>query len=466
MWQPVPARDWLGTCSALAILALAARAGELSHLVTFNREILPILQKNCQACHRPGQAAPMSFLTYESTRPWARAIKLAVLTGKMPPWSADSRYGHFRNEPTLTHDEVETLTAWVDGGASEGDPHDRPAPLEWTESWKIPPDTVVSMPQPVAVPARGTVELTDIVVPSGFKNDTWVTSIEIRPGNRSVVHHVIVSVVPHRHGVQYGVPHTQPQNRDVAGVATKRIMPADRLRGLVGVEAVYVPGAPPMDYRPYHAAKLIPAGSDVLIQVHYTPNGTATTDQTQIGFTLTKEVPERRFLTVGPTALRDQANFRIPAGDPDWATRTEVVFGADADLVWFLPHMHLRGKDMMYRLTCPDGRSRTLLSIKWDFKWQMAYESAEPIPVPKGAKLEVKAHFDNSANNRLNPDPTRDVWWGDQTWEEMMVPWFGVIVDKRQDPTTVVTYTPEFSGCGPSVGKRLRNACRKAGIRP
>jgi hypothetical protein len=404
----------------------------------------------------------MSFLTYESTRPWAKAIKLAVLTGKMPPWSADSRYGHFRNEPALAQDEIETLAAWVDSGAPEGDRKDRPAPREWNDSWTIPPDTVVSLPQPVPVPAKGTVELTDIIVPSGFTKDTWVTSIEIRPGNRSVVHHVILSVVPHRDGVEYGVPHTHPQNRDAAGVATKRIAPGDRLRGLVGVEAVYVPGAAPMDYRPYRAAKLIPAGSDLLIQVHYTPNGTATTDQTRIGFTLVQGPPERRFVTVGPTALRDQAHFRIPAGDADWATRTEVVFGTDAELVWFLPHMHLRGKDMTYHLTYPGGPSTTLLSVKWDFNWQMAYEAAQPIAVPKGAKLEVTAHFDNSANNRLNPDPTRDVWWGDQTWEEMMVPWFGIVVDRKTAPRTAVYYPREFSGCS----KREVKACREEGILP
>ena len=459
----------LATWSAIGTLAGLAQPTESPGSVTF-RNVLPILRKNCQSCHRPGEAGPMSLLTYESTRPWAKAIKLAVLTKRMPPWGADPRYGHFRHQPSLQPEEIATLAAWVDQGAPDGstlqgDPVDPPPPAPGPSAWAIPPDTVVSVPA-VAVPAKGTVELTDIYLPSGFTKDTWVTSIEIQPGNRSVVHHVILSVVPHRDDIKYGVPQTQPQTRDRSGVATKRISSEDRLRGLVGVEAVYVPGASPMDYRIYHAAKLVPAGSNLLVQIHYTPNGGATTDQIQIGFTLAKEPPSRRFLTAGPTALRDQAHFRIPAGDPDWETRTQVFFQSAAELVWFLPHMHLRGKDMTYRLTYPDGRTDTVLSVKWDFNWQTAYETQDPISVPKGTVLDVTAHFDNSPNNRLNPDPTRDVWWGDQTWEEMMVPWLGVLVDRSQDPRFVVAYTPEFSGCPSSASKRAVRACRESGLLP
>jgi hypothetical protein len=406
----------------------------------------------------------MSFLTYESTRPWAKAIKRAVLSKEMPPWSADPRYGHFLNERTLSPDTIQMLAAWVDGGALEGDAKDAPISVSWTKGWSIPPDVVVSLPAPVQVPAKGTVELTDILVSTGFTKDTWVSSIEIRPGNRSVVHHVIVSVVPHDDDAEYGVVPAPQRKRDALGVAIKHIPPSDKLRGLVGVEAVYVPGAAPMDYRRYHAAKLIPAGSDLLVQIHYTPNGTATTDQTSIGFTIAKQAPARRFVTVGPTALRDQDHFHIPAGDPDWETRTEVIFDTDAEMVWFLPHMHLRGKDMTYRLVYPGGESQTILSVKFNFNWQIAYDAETPITVRKGTRLEVTAHFDNSVNNRFNPNPNTDVWWGDQTWEEMMVPWFGLLVDKVQDPKKVASYPPEFSGCLPSASARKKKACREAGI--
>lgn len=387
----------------------------------------------------------MPFLTYESTRPWAKAIKAAVLTGKMPPWPADPRDGRFSNDRTLNQAQIDTLVAWVNGGALAGDTKDAPPPVEWPEGWTIPPDIVLSMPEPFSVPAKGVLELTSFTIPTGFTKDTWITSIEIRPSNRSVVHHASLAIVPHRDDVVYGIPRTQVKKRDAAGVAVKRIQKDDRLGQFAGLEATYDPGAQPEDYRPYQAGKLIPAGSDLVIQMHYTTNGTAATDQTRIGFTVAKEAPAHRFVTLVPTSLRDRAHFHIPAGDPNWETRTALVFQEDVEIAWLMPHMHLRGKDMTYRLVYPGGESQTLLSVKWDFNWQLGYDLEKPIAAPKGSRLEVTAHFDNSTNNPLNPNPKTDVWWGDQTWEEMMVPWFGVIANKSADPEKVVTYTPEMS---------------------
>jgi hypothetical protein len=424
-----------------------AVAGE----VTFNCDVLPILQKNCQTCHRPGEAAPMSFLTYPSTRPWAKAIKEAVLTRRMPPWSADPRYGHFANDRTLKQSEIRTFVAWADGGAPEGgapregNPDDKPAAVEWPDGWTIKPDLIVSLPNPFDVPASGVVEIVETTIPSGFKKDTWVTSIEIRPGNRAVVHHADLFIVRHDKNVEYGVPRIAEKQRDADRVQVQRIQKKGALQSLQGLDAIYVPGAPPADYRLYDAAMLIPAGSDLTFQVHYTPNGTSTTDQTRIGFTLAKEEPKRRIVTLVPTALRDEEHFRIPAGDPNWECRMEVKFNRDAELIWFLPHMHLRGKDMTYRLLYPSGESEVALSVKYDFNWQLSYEVEKPILVPKGTKLQATAHFDNSPNNRFNPDPRKDVWWGDQTWEEMMIPYFGVIVDRGAKPSKVVRYTAEFT---------------------
>jgi hypothetical protein len=301
----------------------------------------------------------------------------------------------------------------------------------------------------------------DITIPGCFKTDTWVTAIEILPGNRSVVHHADLSFVPHKRGVQYGVPRMHETERDADGVAIERVHKDDTRRGgLNGWEAIYVPGTAPVNFGLHGGAKLIPAGSDFVIQMHYVANGTATTDQTRIAFTLAKEKPKYRFLTLLPTALRTEKDFHIPPGDPNWETRTEIVFKRDAELVWLLPHMHLRGKDMVYRLIYPTGKSRppgesrpsgesrTVLSVKYDFAWQLGYELESPIRTPKGTKLQVTAHFDNSANNRFNPNPNRDVWWGDQTWEEMMIPFLGVIVDPDIDPTKVIAYTREFAGAG------------------
>ncbi len=427
--------------AALWILAgSVALAGD----VTFYQDVQPILERRCQSCHRPGEIAPMPLLTYDVTRPWAKAIKAAVLTRKMPPWPADPRFGHFLNDPRLTPDEIATLVAWADHGAPEGDllytNKDQPR----SDGWTIPPDQIITLPE-FSIPATGVVELTDVILPTGFTQDTWITSIEIRPGNREVVHHAIIQIIPHRKDDEHGVWNADSKQRDAGGVAVERIPHSDRLRDMTGVEAVYVPGAAPADYRLYNAAKLIPAGSDLLVQMHYTPKGRAAVDQTRIGITFAHGEPARRFITVNPTALRDAAHFHIPAGDPDWETHTEVIFKQDAQLVWFLPHMHLRGKDMTYRLIYPGREPQTLLSVKWDFDWQFAYEAASPIAAPKGTRLEVTAHFDNSANNKLNPNPERDVFWGDQTWEEMMVPWFGMLVPKDADPAKVIGYPRAFT---------------------
>jgi hypothetical protein len=212
--------------------------------------------------------------------------------------------------------------------------------------------------------------------------------------------------------------------------------------GFATLEAVYVPGSPPTDFQFHKAAKLIPAGSDIRIEVHYTPNGKAASDQTKIGFTLAEKPAERRFVTLAPVALIDTEKFRIPAGEPNWETRGELTFIEDAELVWLMPHMHLRGKDMTFRLVYPNGRTETILSAKFDFQWQFGYELEEPIRVPKGTKMVVIAHHDNSANNPHNPDPGKDVRWGDLTSEEMVMPWFGIIIDKKMDPARVVAYEP------------------------
>jgi hypothetical protein len=382
----------------------------------------------------------MPFLTYQNTRPWAKAIKAAVLSRKMPPWSVDPRYGAFLNNPTLKQNEIDTLAAWADGGALEGEAQEKPAPVSWPDGWIIQPDVIVSLPEPIPIPPKGVLELTEITVPNCFNKDTWVTAIEILPGNRSVVHHADLFVVPHKRGVKYGVPRAKVKERDAEGVAVEKIKKAGRFPPLQGIEAIYVPGTAPANYGLRGSAKLIPAGSDFVIQVHYTPNGTATTDQTKVGFTLAKEKPSRRFLTIIPTAPRDEEAFRIPARDPNWEASAEIVFKEDAELVWFLPHMHLRGKDMTYRLVYPSGESQIALSVKYDFDWQFGYELEKPLMLPKGTKLQVTAHFDNSPNNRFNPNPDRDVFWGDQTWEEMMVPFLGVIVDPHVDPKKVVAY--------------------------
>jgi hypothetical protein len=436
-------RIWLAAC-VFAGIACAAEPQ-----ITFNKDVLPILQKNCQSCHRPGQIAPMPLLTYEGTRPWAKAMKVAVATRKMPPWFADPQYGHFANDRSLSQSDIETIGKWADEGAPEGDPKDAPKPIQWpADGWEIQPDIVIDGPS-VDVPASpkgNVVEWMYITVPSRLDKDTWVTSLEVRPSQPAVTHHMCVYFRPHTDDVQYNTPVWADRPRDQQGYAPAeaagingRGIPASVTAGN-HIEGCYVPGHDTENYRLYNAAKLIPAGTDIVFQLHYTPNGKAVTDHPRIGLTVAKSAPERQYVSFGISSPNDAKSFAIPANDSNWSSPPAVAeFTSDADLVWMFPHMHLRGKDMTYTLTYPDGRKEIVLSVpRYDFNWQLGYEVAQPIHVPKGTRLTVTAHYDNSVNNKFNPDPNRIVYYGDMSWEEMMFPFFSVVVDRDVDPKKII----------------------------
>jgi hypothetical protein len=415
---------------------------------TFYKDVLPILQKNCQSCHRPDQIAPMSFLSYASVRPWAKAIKSAVLTRKMPPWFADAKYGHFSNDRSLQQTDIDTIVNWVDAGSPEGNSENAPPAVEWPPNgWQIQPDVVVDVP-PVKVPASGIVEWTNITIPNPFKEDTWVTAIMVKPDNASVTHHIGVLFRPHTADTAYNVPRWTDKNRDESGSELPRYR-TERPQQLTGqpqqltgpppgvaIEASYVPGMQFPNYDLFDAGKLIPANVDLDIQVHYTPNGKEVLDRPQIGFVLAKKEPKYRYVSYAISSPTDANSFAIPPNAENWESPVaEAVFEEDAEIVWFSPHMHVRGKEMTYRLEYPDGRKEIVLSVpRYDFNWQLGYELAKPIRIPKGTKFVATAHYDNSSNNRFNPDPNRTVYYGNQTWEEMMQPFFGVIVDKKIDP--------------------------------
>ena len=426
-------------------VALAAAAP-----VTFNRDVLPVLQKNCQSCHRPGQIAPMSFLSYESTRPWAKAMKVAVVTKKMPPWFADAQFSHFANDRSLKQSDIDILAQWVDSGAPEGDAKDAPAPVKWpADGWDIQPDLIVKGPE-TAVPAHpknNVIEWSYITVPSGITQDTWITSMQIRPSEPSVTHHMCVYFKPHTADVEYNKPVWYDRPRDENGAAlvsaagiNGRGIPESITAGSNGIEGCYVPGQMTQDYRVHGAAKLVKAGTDIVFQVHYTPVGKDTIDRPRIGFTVAKAEPQRVYLSFGITSPNDPKSFAIPPNTPNWESPpAEAVFNQDVALVWMFPHMHVRGKEMTYQLVYPDGRKETVLSVpRYDFNWQLGYDLAQPIHVPKGTKLVVTAHYDNSVNNKFNPDPNKTVYYGDMTWEEMMFPFFSVVVDKGVDTKRVI----------------------------
>jgi hypothetical protein len=409
-----------------------ASAGPVSGPVTFYKDVLPVLQKNCQTCHRPGEMAPASFLTYEGTRPWSKSIKTAVLTKKMPPWFADSHYGKFSNDRSLAASDVQTLVSWVDDGSPAGDPKDAPKPLEWVEGWRIGhPDAVITMPIPYQIQASGTIDYQYIVVPTGFTEDKYVQLAEARPGDSKRVHHIIAFVRepgnPWLKDAKPGVPYV-PQEPELSPEDQKKQeeaeakMPGIPFPGdfLVG----YAPGTVPQEMKPGQA-KLIKAGSDLVLQMHYTSNGSPGTDISKIGLVFAKTPPKERVLTINTANV----TFTIPPGAPDTQVNAKVTLQQDATLEAFLPHMHFRGKSFEYRAIYPTGEKEVLLSVpNYDFNWQLSYDLARAKKLPKGTVIECEAHFDNSPNNRFNPDPTKEVHYGEQTWEEMMIGFFDVAV--------------------------------------
>ena len=387
-------------------LALAAAPKEKSSSLTYTKDVAPILNNRCVECHRPGEIAPMSLLSYKQVRPWAAAIKEKVLGRTMPPWLADPHYGQFKNDRRMTQAEIDTIARWADSGAPEGRPQDLPKLPDFVEGWSIgKPDVVVSLLEEVDVPAEGVVPYKYYKVPSNFTEDKWVEAAEIRAGNRSLVHHVIVFIQE---------PVTAAKPAADSGVR-------DNL--LVG----FAPGEQPKVYPP-GTAKLVKAGSTFMFQMHYTPNGKAGKDKTYVGLRFAKAPVTHRALTGRALTM----NFAIPPGDPNYEVKSSWTAKEDARIRGFMPHMHLRGKDFTYTAVYPDGRSEVVLSVpKYDFNWQLIYELKEPLFLPKGSRLDCVAHFDNSPNNKFNPDPSKTVKWGDQTWEEMMIGWFDLTLDSQ-----------------------------------
>lgn len=395
---------------------------------TFYRDVLPILQNHCQVCHRPGEIAPMPFVTYEETKKWAVPIREAVRNKKMPPWFADPGFGHFADDPSLTPQQVATFAAWADAGAPAGDPHDAVQPRHWTAGWNIdPPDRIVQMPSAVAIPAKGDLEYTYEIVSTQFTKDMWVQSSEVRPSSRANVHHAVVYIRPPDsewlRGAPLGVPFTlSTLNREKMRHQSHET-DSDML-------LVYAPGSSP-DRWPEGMAKFIPAGSDLVFQMHYTTNGQAVKDQTSVGMVFAKYPPAQRVFTL--QLANDHDTIPIPPGADNYRVEVSGTLPNDSALLSFFPHMHLRGKRFEYNLIRPDGQTETLLRVNYDFYWQLSYRLAEPRFLRAGTKLQAIAWYDNSANNPHNPDPESPVRWGDQTYNEMMVGFFDVAVPAHID---------------------------------
>jgi hypothetical protein len=440
----MPAKIWL-------ILVTASLAPSLpaAGVPTFSRDIAPIFHKHCTGCHRPNDIAPMSLIDYKTARPWAKAIKATVLARKMPPWFADPKFGHFANDARLSQTEIEAIQAWADAGAPEGDPKLLPPPPKFVEGWHLgKPDIVVDIGQDYKVtPGEDAYE--HFVVPTGFTEGKWIRAAEIRPGNRQVVHHVHVLLVQddvtkmeaastknmpslsqfiEREGKLSRIRMDAPVLNDACAD------PDPRLPFLTGFQegglTAFLPGRPP-DVFPESTAKWIPPGAKLEFVIHYARiEGKNETDRTSVGLYLAPAPPER------PLRRLDLRNFflAIPAGEPNHKVTRCYEVEQDKLLLSITPHMHYRGKDARYEVVNADGSRRTLLSVpRYDFNWQLNYRFKDPVYLPKGSRLIVTAHYDNSPNNPANPDPKAVIRWGDRSEEEMMTSWIEFLDAKPGD---------------------------------
>ncbi|MBV8864588.1 MAG: thiol-disulfide isomerase, partial [Acidobacteriaceae bacterium] len=336
---------------------------------------------------------------------------------------------------SLNPEQIRTLLVWAEANAPEGDPHEAPAPLHWTTGWNIDkPHVVLQMPLAKRLPAWGDVPYQYVIIPTGFKEDRLVRMSEIQPGNRRVVHHAVAYIRDPQSSWLRGAPAGKPFSADdLATPALRR----DAMWTTSDILLVYAPGSLPDQWQPGFA-KLVPAGSDIVLQMHYTTHGHMTEDRTSVGLVFSKEPPVKRVLTLQLT----NDHFLIPPGDPDYRAEVHGTLPNDALLLSFFPHMHLRGKTFEYNVVEPQGRIRTLLRIPhYNFYWQLSYRLAEPLRLRAGTVLQAIATFDNSRNNLHNPDPDSAVSWGEQTWAEMMVGFFDVAVDPAIDKQTFFVRT-------------------------
>ena len=418
--------QWLSAIAVLGAIPGTTYAEGPVEVPTFAEDVAPILYENCVTCHRSGEIAPMSLLSYEETRPWSRSIKNQVIVGAMPPWHADPEVGRFANERRLTQIEKDTIVQWVDGGAPEGDPAKLPPVPVFAVGWQLgEPDVVIGMPESFEVPAEGEIAYQYFSTPTNLTEDAWVRAIEVRAGNRSVVHHVLAYVKdPSGARPKSAFRDIPVDERYKAMIERNRARAEEaRLRGeppperddpgvLIGTMA---PGSNPMVFEPGTALR-IPKGAELVFQIHYTASGIATVDRSMVGLILADGLPTRE---IRADQFLNPA-FELPPGASNEQVDTMIEFTEDAKIFALLPHTHLRGKRWEYRLNYPDGRSERVLSVpEYDFDWQTYYVLEEPLFVPKGSTLEASAWYDNSAANRSNPDPTVAVGWGEQTWEEM-----------------------------------------------
>lgn len=378
--------------------------------ITYAKHVAPLLQKHCQECHRPGQIGPMPLLTYDDAVDWSDTIREVVAQKRMPPWHADARHGKFVNERGLSKEERDNLTAWLDSGLARGEDRDLPKPLQFVDGWRIgKPDVIFEMATEYSVPPKSeksAIRYQNFRVQTNFQEDVWVQAAEARPGNAKVVHHIIVYV-------------RSPGGR------------ADRLDGIGrGFLVPYAPGDMPSVF-PEGSAKRISKGSELVFQMHYTPVATREKDRSAVGLIFSKKPPQHE----ARTRSIAQQLLLIPAGAENFRVTSTTRLPKDSLLLSLLPHMHLRGKSFEYVATYPDGKKETLLKVpEYDFNWQTVYRLEKPLRLPAGTRIDCTAYFDNSKKNKNNPDPSKLVIWGEQTYQEMMIGFIDYVTLPEEKP--------------------------------
>jgi hypothetical protein len=428
----------------LKFLATVAMSGAtLAAQVTFSTQVWPILEQHCVGCHQKGEIAPMALTSYAEVRPWAAAISEAVVSKKMPPWHAEGETKHsFLNDRSLTDEEIQVMAEWVRTGAREGRPLKRPfQAILHADGWKLgKPDIVIRVPG-FAVPATGQLGYRYLITGDLFPANVWLRAAEWRIDQRSAVHHVNAYVRGPESSYLRGYEKGKIVTATVEDRARRREGERnfDRREQLVGWE----PGYSPMPWLE-DGAKLVRAGSDIVFEIHYNPNGKAVTDYSELGLYLADGPPTERVLSID--TLRD-LDLAIPAGSRETVSHATMTLAREVKLVSVQPHMHYRGKAMEVRAVYPDGRSEVLVSVpRYDFNWQTTYALKEPKLLPAGTRLESVAKFDNSTNNKFNPDPKVAVHWGDQTTDEMHIAFLELAIPVADDPEKVFAAPPRMIG--------------------
>ncbi|HIA48315.1 MAG TPA: hypothetical protein EYN96_10210 [Candidatus Hydrogenedentes bacterium] len=372
---------------------------------TYAKDVAPIMFENCTDCHRVGQIGPMSLLTYQEVRPWAKSIGKYVGDRAMPPWDADHGYGPWKDDRSLSQDEIDTIVNWVNTGAPRGNPKDLPAaPVYGESAWTLgEPDYVIEFDN-YDVAAGGPDQFHDFNVQTELSEDKWITKVEILPGASEVVHHVIL---------------------------WKGDRGDSNPTGWIGAWAA---GADPMQFHE-GTGRMLQKGAVVRGDFHYHPAEESYTDKTQVGFHFSKSEVTKELVNLWVM----NSEFAIPAGASNHEVKSRYTFAEDSHLISLAPHMHYRGKDFVYTATYPDGREKELLKVSdYDFNWQTAYIFENPEAMPKGTRIDCVAHFDNSEGNEANPDPTKTLYFGPESYDEMMIGFIDYIVDEGVSPSAKV----------------------------